>query len=250
LGLRVVLTEESGRLGGQLTSQAVPPDEHAWIEQPTTSPSYAEFRRRVRDYYRRNYPVTAEAAAEPILNPGRGIVSRLCHEPRVADAVIDEMLAPWLATGRLRILRDHEPVAVDVVRDRVEGVVVRSRTGEEAVLEAPIVVDATELGDLLELARVEHVIGAEGVDDTGELHAPAVADPMDQQAVSWCFALEHREGEDHVGDRPARPTSSRSGCTSAPGRSSRRSTPPTCRSTCGGTGASSPPTTSPVASPT
>jgi len=50
LGLNVVMTEESGRLGGQLTSQAVPPDEHAWIEQPTTSPGYAEFRRRVRDY--------------------------------------------------------------------------------------------------------------------------------------------------------------------------------------------------------
>lgn len=204
LGLRVVMTEESGRLGGQLTSQAVPPDEHAWIEQPTTSPSYAEFRRRVRDYYRRNYPVTAEAAAEQVFNPGRGIVSRLCHEPRVADAVIDEMLAPWLATGRLRILRDHEPVAVEVVGDRIEAVVVRGSTGEEIVLTAPIVVDATELGDLLELARVEHVIGAEGADDTGELHAPAVADPMDQQAVSWCFAIEHREGEDHVGDRPAR----------------------------------------------
>ena len=41
-------------------------------------------------------------------------------------------------------------------------------------------------------------------DDTGELHAPAEADPADQQAVSWCFALEHRPGEDHTGDKPAR----------------------------------------------
>lgn len=204
LGLTVVMTEESGRLGGQLTSQAVPPDEHAWIEQPTTSPGYAEFRRRVRDYYRRNYPLTPAARAEPILNPGRGIVSRLCHEPRVADAVIDEMLAPWLATGRLRVLREHEPVAVHTDGDRVAAVVVRSRSGAVTELRAPIVVDATELGDLLELGGVEHVIGAEGAGDTGELHAPEVADPLDQQAVSWCFALEHRAGEDHVGDRPAR----------------------------------------------
>jgi NADPH-dependent 2,4-dienoyl-CoA reductase/sulfur reductase-like enzyme len=31
-GMRVVLTEETHWVGGQLTSQAVPPDEHAWIE--------------------------------------------------------------------------------------------------------------------------------------------------------------------------------------------------------------------------
>src|SRR3712207_8348422 len=31
-GLRVVLSEETDWIGGQLTSQAVPPDEHPWIE--------------------------------------------------------------------------------------------------------------------------------------------------------------------------------------------------------------------------
>ena len=31
-GLRVILTEEMPVPGGQLTSQGVPPDEHAWIE--------------------------------------------------------------------------------------------------------------------------------------------------------------------------------------------------------------------------
>jgi NADPH-dependent 2,4-dienoyl-CoA reductase/sulfur reductase-like enzyme len=31
-GRRVILTEETDWIGGQVTSQAVPPDEHAWIE--------------------------------------------------------------------------------------------------------------------------------------------------------------------------------------------------------------------------
>jgi NADPH-dependent 2,4-dienoyl-CoA reductase/sulfur reductase-like enzyme len=31
-GLRVILTEETDWIGGQLTSQAVPPDENPWIE--------------------------------------------------------------------------------------------------------------------------------------------------------------------------------------------------------------------------
>jgi heterodisulfide reductase subunit A-like polyferredoxin len=32
-GTKVVLTEETDWIGGKLTSQAVPPDEHQWIEQ-------------------------------------------------------------------------------------------------------------------------------------------------------------------------------------------------------------------------
>ncbi len=204
LGLDVVLTEETDWLGGQLTSQGVPPDENAWIEGPHASPGYAEFRRGVRDYYRRNYPLTASAALDPRLNPGLGIVSGLCHEPRVAAAVIDELLAPWRASGRLTVLLHTRPTAAEVVRDRIISVVVADAEGRERELRGDLVVDATELGDVLALAGAEHVIGAEGADDTGELHAPPVADPLDQQAVSWCFALEHRPGEEHIVDRPAR----------------------------------------------
>jgi NADPH-dependent 2,4-dienoyl-CoA reductase/sulfur reductase-like enzyme len=32
-GRTVVMTEETDWIGGQLTAQAVPPDEHPWIEQ-------------------------------------------------------------------------------------------------------------------------------------------------------------------------------------------------------------------------
>src|SRR5262245_4508940 len=57
-GLTVVMTEETDWIGGQLTQQAVPPDEHPWIESFGCTRSYREFRSRVRDYYRRNYPLT------------------------------------------------------------------------------------------------------------------------------------------------------------------------------------------------
>ena len=40
--------------------------------------------------------------------------------------------------------------------------------------------------------------------DTGEPHAlDGPADPADQQAITWCAALEWRPGEDHTVDRPA-----------------------------------------------
>src|SRR5207245_7386177 len=57
-GMRVVLTEETDWIGGQLTSQAVPPDEHPWIESFGRTRSYAAYRHPVRDYYRAPYPLT------------------------------------------------------------------------------------------------------------------------------------------------------------------------------------------------
>src|SRR3989442_4393735 len=116
-GMRVILTEETDWVGGQLTSQAVPPDEHAWIESFGATGSYREYRDRVRDYYRRNYPLTETARRRHDLNPGNGRVSRLTHEPRVSLAVIEEMLAPFVHDGPKTLLTRHNPVAADFARD-------------------------------------------------------------------------------------------------------------------------------------
>jgi len=114
------------------------------------------------------------------------------------------MLAPYLTSRRLRVLTRHVPVAATTDGDTVTAVTLRSlETGDEIGATAPYIVDATELGDLLEQAGVEHVIGAEGRAETGELHAPDETDPSDQQAITWCFAVDHRPGESHVIDRPA-----------------------------------------------
>lgn len=204
LGRRVVLSEESGWLGGQLTTQAVPPDEHPWIEQSGCTASYRLLRNKIRDYYRRNHPLTDASRTAPLINPGGGGVSPLCHEPLVAVAVIDELLAPYRCDRQLTVLLQHEPVAAETDGDRVLAVRLRSRvTGRDVTVTAPYVIDATELGDLLPLAGVEHVTGAESRDDTGELHAVAgPPQPLDQQAFSWCFAVDHEPGADHTIPRP------------------------------------------------
>src|SRR5260370_10381898 len=71
-GLSVILTEETDWLGGQLTAQAVPPDEHPWIEMFGFTPSYRSYRQNVREDYPRNYPLTQKAPATPTLNPRGG----------------------------------------------------------------------------------------------------------------------------------------------------------------------------------
>ena len=202
-GLRVVMTEETDWIGGQLTAQAVPLDENAWIESTGGSGSYRLLRQRIRDYYARNYPLTAAARANPRLNPGNGTVSRLCHEPRVGLAVLEELLAPHVAAGRVTILLHHLARGADVTGDRIHAVTVRSSgTGTDVVLRAPLFVDATELGDLLPLTRTEFVTGSESQRTTGEPHASAQARPGNQQAFTCCFAMDYLDGEDHTIDKP------------------------------------------------
>jgi hypothetical protein len=202
-GLRVVLTEETDWIGGQLTQQAVPPDEHRFIEQFGCTRSYRDYRNRVRDYYRRNYPLTADARARPNLNPGNGRVSRLCHEFRVGLAVLGEILAPYVSSGRLTILLEHKPTGATTDGDRVTSVTVRDlNTGRDRVLTAPFFLDATELGDLLPLTKTEYVTGAEAQRETNEPHAPSEPQPQNMQAFSCCFAVDYLEGADHTVERP------------------------------------------------
>ena len=205
-GRSVLLTEEFAWIGGQLTSQAVPPDEHGWIEQFGCTRSYRRFRDGVRAYYRAHYPLLPAVRANPRLNPGNGWVSPLCHEPRVALAVLEAMLAPHVSSGRVQIMRQHRVVAVRADgADRLAAVVVRDlRGGDDGVLRARYFLDATENGDLLPLAGVEYVTGAESRADTGEASAPDRAAPANIQSFSVCFVLEERAGESHVIPRPER----------------------------------------------
>jgi len=202
-GMRVVMTEETDWVGGQLTSQMVPPDEHPWVEQFGGTRLYREYRSRIREYYRDHYPLTAEARGRWNLNPGDGSVSRITHEPHVSVAVLESMLARYISGGMLTILYDTVPVRADVSGDRVRNVTVRHKSGVEKTISAPYFVDATEQGDLLPLAKAEYVTGFESQKGTQEPHAPAAAQPANIQAFTVCFAVDYVAGEDHTIDKPA-----------------------------------------------
>jgi hypothetical protein len=203
LGCRVILTEETHWIGGQLTNQAVPPDEHPWIEEIGATARYRALREGIREYYRSNLPLTEAARAHKALNPGNGWVSRICHDPRVAVAVLHQMFAPYQLSGKLFVLHPQRPIAAWTHGDRMTGVVVRSLvSGRDTLIEAPFFIDATPGGDLLAMADVEHVIGAEARDCTQEPHAAEKADPRDQQAITMCFAMDYLPGEDHTVERP------------------------------------------------
>ncbi|MEP6720545.1 MAG: FAD-dependent oxidoreductase [Variovorax sp.] len=201
-GRTVVMSEEYDWIGGQLTSQAVPPDEHSWVEQFGTTRRYRALRDGIRRYYRNHYPLTEASRAWDELNPGAGWVSRICAEPRVGLAVLEAMLAPYRGGGSLTVLQPYRPVAADTQGDTVRAVTLSHRdTGDKITVAAAFVIDATELGDLLPLTGTDYVTGFESQADTGEPSAPATAQPHNVQAVSICFAIDHVDG-DHTVDKP------------------------------------------------
>ncbi len=201
--LSVILTEETDWIGGQLSQQGVPPDEHSWIETHGATQLYRDFRNGVREYYKRNYPLTPDAKSRKNLNPGDGSVSRLCHEPRVAVAVLMDMLAPYMSTGKLTLLLEHKVISASVSGNEVSALeAVNLKSEGKLTLKAPYFVDATELGDLLPLTGTEFVTGTESKSDTQELHAPEKGNPNNNQAFTVCFAMDYVPGENHVIEKP------------------------------------------------
>src|SRR5438067_3797891 len=192
-GRRVVLLEETDWLGGQMTAQGVSAlDEHEHIESFGGTRSYYELRNRLREHYHQ-------------LNPGACWVTRLAFEPRVAVDAIQRMLQPHVQSGRLSIHLRTKVVAATVEGDRVSEVLAMGLDDGSVVRFQPqLVIDATELGDLLPLCGADHVIGAESVSQTGERQAqPLEAKPHCVQSFTYTFACERRlKGESRVIPRP------------------------------------------------
>lgn len=205
MGASVVLCEEGEWLGGQLTSQAVTPDEHPWIENTGASASYHRLRNFIRRYYRDNYPVTAPRGyAGDRFNPSGSPVSRIGHEPRVALAVLEAMLAPFRASRQLQVLHGCRLALAEVGDDRVKAITFLRPDGRRFEVEAVIVIDGTELGELLVAAGVEHVVGAEGQDATQEPHARTGGpDPRDQQAITAGFSFDFEPDHDEEIVKPS-----------------------------------------------
>lgn len=203
MGMRVIMTERYPWIGGQLTSQAVPPDEHPWIESFGCTARYRDYRNAVRAQYHRR-PLTEVARTERNLNPGSGWVSKLCHEPEIGVNVLNEMLSGSTEPNKPEILIPWVPESAETSGDQVQAVVLRNpESGHQIRIEAKFVLDATELGDLLPLTGTEYVSGAESKRDTGEPHAvDGDPEPDNVQGLTWVMALGYDPEGNHTIERP------------------------------------------------
>jgi FAD-dependent oxidoreductase family protein len=211
-GATVVLTESTDWIGGQFTTQLVPPDEHRWIEPNAgaygQTATYKNLRAAVRQYYKTYYPVTAAFKSQNQPNPGNAWVSRLAADPAVWRVCLWNLLLPYVAAGKLEILLGHTPQGASVENGRITSVRLVGPDGVARTVSGSYVVEATEFGDLLPLAGADSVVGREagGPSGTNELHnTNPAADPIDQQCFTMVLALGYnRAGGDHrIGKQPA-----------------------------------------------
>ena len=197
-GRRVCLIEETDWLGGQLTTQGVSAlDEHDYIESFGGTASYYALRDNLRAHYR---SLTGAVGQTGAFNPGRCWVTRLAFEPNIAAQHIMELLEPHIASGRLRVFLRTKSVAVTEENDTIRSVLTLNLDNGSTLRFHPgVVIEATELGDLLPLAGAEYSVGAESAAQTGEAHAqPCDAKPRCVQSFTYTFAVERRpDGERH-----------------------------------------------------
>lgn len=191
LGLDVLLITQHDWVGGQLTSQAVPPDEHKLIEHGGCTRRYRGFRDAMHAHYRAQPGFRDAGTLTEGCNPGDGWVSRLCIEPAVAHIHLQALL-----TGVAR--RRGWPTAVQREGRRITAVDIDGQR-----IEAGFVIDATETGELLKLAGLPYRLGKEARAEFNEPLAPAETDALDQQPVTWVLALRRHAAPGPVIPKPA-----------------------------------------------
>jgi hypothetical protein len=185
-GKKVVLTEETKWLGGQLTSQAVPLDEHPFIEEFGCTKSYREFRNNARKYYIDKYDLDLDIKD---LNPGGAWVTRLAFEPTVAAQLFDDMINPFLDKN-LILIKGVRAVRAIKNNHNIEAIVIENLESlTQTIIKAKVFLDATETGELLPITKTDYVVGAESKEETNELHAADIADKDDLQPVTHVAAL-------------------------------------------------------------
>ncbi|HEY9736100.1 MAG TPA: FAD-dependent oxidoreductase, partial [Trichocoleus sp.] len=188
-------------VGGQFTAQALPASDDGDLlrekaglynvdgEKFAISKAQREFRERQRELQ----PV----AGRKEFNPGGGWVSPFATTPVVASTAMNEAIAPYLANDKLRLIPYSEPVEVLFEsgaggRRRVKGVVFKdNQRGVQFTVTAKVTIEATDLGDLLEVGGIESRVGQEARHETGEAILPEDARPQCQQSITFDVLVEH-----------------------------------------------------------
>lgn len=181
MGINTLIIEETPWLGGMLTSAGV-----AAIDGNHQMPSglWGEFRQKLYDHYGGPKAVETGWVSNTLFEPSRGnlILKELAQE---------ENLSIWYETRLRKIQKkgDHWEVEVDA-------------NGKRRKIKAQLVIDATELGDVLAKVGVAYDIGMDSREDTGEIHAPKEANDIIQDLTYVVILKDYGEGADKTIPKP------------------------------------------------
>jgi len=160
LGSKVLVVEETSWLGGMLTAAGV-----SAIDGNHRMPSgiWGEFRAELYAYY--GGPKAVET----------GWVSNTLFEPSVGNRLLKKMVG-----AEKNIAVWYKSTLLDLKKQPKGWTVAIEQEGKKKTVNASILVDATELGDLLPRAGVAYSIGMDSRYDTKEEFAPEKANSIIQ----------------------------------------------------------------------
>lgn len=182
MGSKTLLLEETGWLGGMLTSAGV-----SAIDGNHRLPAglWGEFREKLRTYY---------GSAEVL---DSGWVSHTLFEPAEANAILQDMLKReknakvWFQSSFTSIKKQKNGWEVSV-----------SRNGKKELVSAKVLIDGTELGDVAKACGVKYDIGMEARAESGEAIAPEKANDIIQDLTYVAVLKDYGKGADKTIIKP------------------------------------------------
>lgn len=160
-GVNALIIEDTPWVGGMLTSAGV-----AAIDGNRQLPAglWGEFRDSLVAHY---------GSREALRT---GWVSDVQFEPSVGERILRNMIQ---AEPRLKLINGYHPTSATYA-DKQWTVTFADKAGNTITVTSPIVIDATELGDVAAMAGVPYDLGMESRDVTGEEVAPDKANSIIQ----------------------------------------------------------------------
>lgn len=172
LSAKTIIVEETEFLGGMITSAGV--SAFDGNKFALGGGIFGELRKKIENYY---------GGADKTYT---GWISLTCFEPKVAAGFLQEMAD---SEPNLQILYKTSLIKIIKNNEKVTAAVVKNSENNYLLIEAKVTIEATEFGDVLQLADVPFRIGRDSQDDTKETHAPIEWDG-EVQDITYCAILK------------------------------------------------------------
>lgn len=198
---KIIVLESTDWIGGQLTSQACPPDEHKWIGEQGSTKSYREYRRLIRKHYREDPNYSNIIKGREAFCPADSLVSHISHPPKLALEILNNMVKPYIDKGLITIYYNVKYNKVIVKDDSITSIICEI-DNELYEISSKYFIDSTDTGELIYLSNTEYSIGSESYSETKEAHAPLVGDKTDMQPFTYTCAIENRKEGDYTIEKP------------------------------------------------
>lgn len=183
MGVNTLIVEETNWLGGMLTAAGV-----SAIDGNHRLPAglWGEFRQQLYAHY---------GGADSVET---GWVSNTLFEPHAGNEILQKMagaekaLQVWFNTKWLSVKRGRQQWTVTILQGK-----------KQRTISAAILIDATELGDVLAAAGAGYRIGMDSRHNTGEEQAPEQANDIIQDLTYVAILKDYGKNADKTIPKPA-----------------------------------------------